>query len=60
MMLPRWFVTLLFVLALATPAAAAKVETKPSQELARHLSAIAALAKPSPMLPVPEIGRAHV
>lgn len=53
MMFPRWFVTPLLLVALATPVAAAKVETKPSQELARHLSAIAALAKSSPMLPVP-------
>ncbi|MEQ1796195.1 MAG: SUMF1/EgtB/PvdO family nonheme iron enzyme [Nitrospira sp.] len=48
-----WFTALGVLLLTETLALSAKIETKPSQELARHLANIAALAKPSPMLAVP-------
>jgi len=56
---PRWFsITLLLTLTVwalsSYPATAAKSpHAKPSQDLARHLTAIAALAKPSPLLTIP-------
>ncbi|MEQ1625863.1 MAG: SUMF1/EgtB/PvdO family nonheme iron enzyme [Nitrospira sp.] len=49
----RWLPSLFFLLALSTLASGATVATKPSQELARHLTAIAALAKPSPIVMIP-------
>ena len=49
----RWFGPILLLLAASAPAVSAPVAPKPPQELARHLTAIAALAKPAPMITVP-------
>ena len=49
----RWLPSLFLLLAFSTPASGAAIATKHSQELARHLTAIAALAKPAPMVTIP-------
>lgn len=48
-----WFTPLCVLLLTGMPTSGAAVGAKPSQELARHLTGIAALAQPSPMIAIP-------